>query len=235
MALIGGHRRRSAKAADTQSSAIPAVEFTPPDLRSELLNLELRFGREALIAELERLKAKPRGPKKLDDWRLFLPHIAGDATALLEGRGSPLSPTDYSIAKQITSSESAKFRESTIRRIRRKLKETRAEIALRGVIFQGRSGYPAADYVAALRWNPGRYKVSGPLRDAIDSSVREVEATIARYRDRLGEPPAGMTLQEIEAALMAWVPPPPKLSDHIPDMKSPFGVLLAMAERAPEK
>jgi hypothetical protein len=235
MALIGGHGRRRAKAADTLSGAIPAVELPPPDLRSELLNLELRFGREALIAELERFKAKPRGPKKLDDWRLLLPHIAGDATALLEGRGSPLSPTDYRIATQIASSEPAKLREPANRRIRRKLKETRAEIALLGVIRQGRSGYPAADYVAALRWNPGRYKVSGPLRDEIDSLAREVEATIARYHDRLGEPPAGMTLQEIEAALMAWVPPPPKLSDHIPDMKSPFGVLLAMTEHTPEK
>ncbi|WP_409935390.1 hypothetical protein [Phenylobacterium sp.] len=43
-----------------------------------------------------------------------------------------------------------------------------------------------------------------------------------------------MTLQEIEAALKAWVPPPPKLSDYIPDMSSPLGVLVAMAERAPE-
>jgi hypothetical protein len=235
MALIGGNGRRRAKAADTQSSATPAVELPPPDLRSELLNLELRFGREALIAEFKRLTAKPRGPGKLlDDWRLLLPHIAGDPIALLEGRGSPLRPTDYWIAKRVASSQPAKLREPANRRLRRKLKETRAERALLGVIGQGRSGYPAADYVAALRWNPGRYEVSGPLRDLIDSFAREAEATIARYRDRLGEPPAGMTLQEIEAALKAWVPPPPKLSDHIPDMKSPLGVLVAMAERAPK-
>ena len=234
MALIGGHGRRRAKAADPQSSAIPAVELPPPDLRSELFILERRFGRAALIAELERFKAKPRGPKKLDDWRLILPHIAEDAKALLEGRGSPLRPTDYWIAKQIASSSLENSRRADKERIERKLKDTRAERALLGVIGQRQSGYPAADYVAALRWNPGRYKVSGPLRDLIDSFAREAEATIARYRDRLGEPPAGMTLQEIEAALKAWVPPPPKLSDHIPDMKSPLGVLLAMAERAPE-
>jgi hypothetical protein len=233
MALIGGQRRRHPNAADTQSSAIPAVELPPPDLRSELLNLELRFGREALIAELERLKAKPRGPKKLDDWRLLLPHIAGDATALLEGRGSSPSPTDYRIAMQIASSEPAKLREPANRRIRRKLRETRAESALLGVMRQGPSGYPAADFVAALNWNPGRYKVSGPLRDTIDSLAREAEATIARYRDRLGEPPAGMTLREIEAALRAWVPMPTNLTDHI-DMKGPLGVLVAMAERAPK-
>lgn len=234
MALIGGHGRRRAKAADAQSSATPAPELPPPDLRSELFILERRFGRAALIAELERFRAKRRGPQKLDDWRLILPHIAGDSKALLEGRGSPLRPTDYSIAKQIASSELEKYREPTGQRIKRKLKETRAERALLGVIGQGPSGYPAADYVTALRWNPGRYSVSGPLRDLIESFAREAEATIARYRDRLGEPPARMTLQEIEAALKAWVPPPPKLSDYIPDMSSPLGVLVAMAERAPE-
>ena len=234
MALIGGHGRRRAKAADAQSSVTPAPELPTPDLRSELFILERRFGRAALIAELKRLNAKRRGPQRIDDWGMILPHISGDAKALLEGRGSPLRPTDYRIAKQIASSEREESREAVADRIKRKLKETRAERALLGVIGEGQSRYPAADYVAALRWNPGRYNVSGPLRDLIDSFAREAEATIARYRDRLGEPPAGMTLQEIEAALRAWVPPPPKLSDHIPDMNSPLGVLVAMAERAPE-
>jgi hypothetical protein len=103
MALIGGHGRRRAKAADAQSSATPAPELPPPDLRSELFILERRFGRAALIAELERLRAKRRGPQKLDDWRLILPHIAGDSKALLEGRGSPLRPTDYSSWRSIGS------------------------------------------------------------------------------------------------------------------------------------
>lgn len=230
MALIGGQGRRRAQPEPVQPSTKPAVELPARDLRSELLNLTLRFGREALIAELERLKAKPRGPQKVDDWGLILPHIAGDAKALLEGRGSPLRPTDYRIAKQIASSALKQSRESVADRIKRKLKETRAERALLGVIGEGKSGYPAADYVAALRWNPGRHKVSEPLRGLIETFAREAEAAIARYRDRLGEPPAGMTLQEIEAALEAWVPPPPKLSDHISDMNSPLGALSRLAD-----
>jgi hypothetical protein len=241
MALIGGHGRRRAKAAVTNSRAKPAVELPPPNLLSELLNLERRFGREAVIAEFERLTAPRRGRPPLDDLKLLDPQFERDARALLEGQ----DPQKVASNKAIAINLSAKLAEgrteeealeSIERRLMRVLSKHRADRILGKVIATKGNGYPHAAYLTALRWRfSNRLLLSEPIQELAAILADQAEATISRFRERLGEPPDAMTLGEIEAALAAWVPPPVSLTDALNlDPTSPLGVLSRLAESSPE-
>ena len=241
MALIGGHGRRRAKAAVTNSSATQAVELPAPNLRTELLLLERRFGRAALIAELKRLTAPRRGRPPLDDLKVLEPQFERDARALLGGQ----DPQKVASNKAIASNLSAKLaegrteeeaRESIERRLMRVLSKHRANRILFNVIATNGIGYPHAAYLTALRWPFSKtLLLSEPIREHAAKLADQAEATISRFRERRGEPPDAMTLGEIEADLAAWVPPPMSLTDALNlDPTSPLGVLSRLVESAPE-
>lgn len=238
MALIGGHGRRRAQPEPGQPSAIPAVKLPERDLRSELINLELRFGRAALIAELERLTAPPRGRRPLNDRELLDPQFESDARALLEGKDPFELAPRAEIVRALSEANPGHNLASTKARLRKYLKENRAAAVLMKVILARGHDYRHATYIAALRCRvPAEYEVSEAMREVVAVWADRAEAMVSRYRDRLGEPPGTMTLREIETALAAWVPPPPTIADNLsglsPDPESPLGVLWRMAEGSP--
>jgi hypothetical protein len=204
-----------------------------------LLHLELRFGREALIAELERLTAPPRGRRPLNDRKLLDPQFESDARALLEGKDPFALAPRAEIVRALSEANPGHDLESTKARLRKHLKENRAAAVLLKVILARGHDYRHTAYLAALRCRvPAEYVVSEEVREIVALWADQAEAMVSRYRDRLGEPPGAMTLREIEAALAAWVPPPPttagNLSELSPDPESPLGVLWRMAETPPD-
>lgn len=225
MALFGGAgRQRTSPAA---KGAKGSVTLPEPDLRFELFRLQSRFGRAALIAELEKLTRPPRGRPRLNDHARLNPQFEQDARDLLAGK-DPFKQTDYRIAKTHSDADPGHNRESTARRLRDYLKAHRAAAILVQVLFARPEGYPHAAYIQALRWPiPTKYLVPDALRAAAAQRVSDAEAAIAEYREKLGEPPAAMTLAEIMAELRAWSPPPAR-----PDPTSPLSVLWDLADRS---
>jgi hypothetical protein len=239
MALIGGHGRRRAQTAGPQPSPSPAVKLPPPDLRLELLSLFHRYGRDAVVGEVALLTAPRRGRRPLDDLKLLDPQFERDARALLEGRDPQKVASNKAIATHLSDKlargdEDA--RESIERRLMRVLSKHRANRILREVIATEGNGYPHAAYLAALRWRfSNRLLLSDQIRELAAKLADRADATVARYSERLGEPPNAMTLGEIEAALAAWVPPPASLTGALNlDPTSPLGVLSRLAESSPE-
>jgi hypothetical protein len=232
MALIGGSGRRRAKLADAQPDKSSAVQVSPPNLRSELLSLELRYGRAALIAEFERFTAPPRGRRPLNDRKLLDPQFESDARALLEGKDPFALAPRAEIVNALSERSPGHSLESTKARLRKYLKENRASGVLLKVILARGHEYPHASYIAALRYRvPAEYEVSETTREVVALWADQAEATVSRYRDRLGEPPAAMSLGEIDAALKAWVPPPePHSPAESPNATSALAALWRVGE-----
>jgi len=225
MALFGGSGRR--RASPGAMSEEGSVNLPEPDLRFELQKLQIRFGRAALIAELERMTKPPMGRPRLNDRERLTPQFEQDAWILLAG-GDPYKQTDYKIAKAHSEADPGHSRESTARRLRDYLKAHRADAVLFRVIVARPEDYPHAAYIRALRWPiPTKYTVPDALRAAAAQLASDAEAAISGYREKLGEPPAAMTLAEIRRELWAWSPPPAR-----PDPSSALSVLWDLADRS---
>ena len=242
MALIGGHGRRRSQPSGPTPTPSPAMQLPPRDLRTELLVLFGRYGREAVVTEFERLTKKRNGRPRLNDLELLDEQFELDARALLEGKNPQEVTSNRRIAIKLSgklaAGKSELTQESTVDRIERILRDNRAERLLWKVIMTEGKGYPHSAYISALRWRfptkPNKFRLSDSLSNLSMRLADRAEATVSRYSERLGEPPGALTLAEIEAALESWVPPMQHLTAMSPDPESPLGVLWCLAEEPPK-
>ena len=240
MALIGGHGLRRAQPADAQPNASTAAQLPPPDLRLELWSLFHRYGRDAVVGEVALLTAKKPGRPRLNDRERLNRQIESDARALLEGKDPQKVRSNKRIANELAAKlaegKAEETRDSIDRRLMRYLSNNRAGEVLWKVILTGGRDAPHAAYMAALRYQvPAKYRGSETVLATAKTLATDAEARVSLYRERLGEPPEGMSLGQIEAALAAWAPPQISLADALSlDPTSPLAVLSRLAENPPE-
>ena len=196
------HRRAPSVASLPSSPPVPNLTPRPEDLDHELFFLSLRYGQETLIAALEKMKKRRRGPRRNDDGALLEDHFLRDAKDLL--KGTPLR-SDYKLVKEFTDAVPAHERESTTRRLLKKIKDIRP-LEVRWKVSQiGESDYPHTAFLAALD-APLFGETTNPYLD-----VRKEEAVriVAEYSEKIGLPPDNMSVVELKEAVAHWVPPQP--------------------------
>lgn len=175
------------------------------ELDAELRSLIARYGLDPVKDVLERLTKSKRGRKTIQDWPLLIPEIDQEARAWLSSEDPVLKISNYAIAKEFAKQRPGQSELSTHKRIEKKLVGSRELIMQIRAMEIGRSEYPHAAYIRALRalWEKDNHK---SWRLALDSA----EASISKYEARWGERPSDhLSMDQIEAET-----PPYGLSDE---------------------
>lgn len=166
-----------------------------PELDAQLIRLIARYGIPSVTEALKRLAKSKRGPKTIKDWPDLIPIIDQDARVWLSGENRVMEPSNYEIAKKFAEQRPGHSEEATRKRIERKLAKSRELMTLIRAMEIGRSEYPHAAYIRALRalWEKDHHK---SWRLALVSA----DASISKYEARWGERPSDqLSMDQIEA------------------------------------
>lgn len=171
-----------------------------PTLDDEMSRLVSAYGADAVKAAAKRATARKRGRKAEPDWSLLRPYIEKDAVDWLEGRSLRSAS---SIAKEVAAQQPGHNRDSTIERIRRKLRRSRA-------FWRTLIAYHLTT-IGPLPKNPdlgrGRYPYSAHFRvleeltrtyEGLDRILESDRQALEQYRRHYGEPTSSMTWPELE-------------------------------------
>jgi hypothetical protein len=169
------------------------------ELRKELKNLVAQYGADETVKELKAITGRSRGNPKIPDWDDLVPVLEADALDVLEGRDPRTRESDVSISKQLASAKPRHDEASSVKRIRKKLKESRLEYA---EVYAGLKSKYAAPYQRHLN-------VVGKLAQGINATefwqvrLDKSQKLLALYVGTFGEPPESMTMVEITAKVKA--------------------------------
>lgn len=172
-------------------------------LAAELHRLISRYGAKAVRDEAKRIgKGKAGRPDERDYW-LLKDVLEMDARDWLEGRDPLAIRSNNAVASQIAGQNPGQSRDSTHRRIMRKLSEHRCAWMKVKAMWISEEERPFADF----------FKVAREIEALPDYAQSTAQLThlhcqaLERYRARYGEPQPTMTIRQIaEEARRPWPP-----------------------------
>lgn len=167
-------------------------------LDDEIKRLVSRYGVEAVRSSVKRNAMLKRGRKAEKDFPLIYANAQLDAREWLEGRDPVRIRSNYSIAVSIAQTEPGHSMIATKARIEKKLRKWRKSLMYTVAADIANTEYPWPLLIQAreelARLDPIWAKILG-----------YDQGTIARHRERFGEPDPSMTFRAIEEGLK--VPP----------------------------
>lgn len=181
----------------------PRFELVGPTAEHDVSRLISRYGKDAVLAAVKKLTKAKRGRKAEKDWLLLQPHIEQDAADWLEGREPEKLRSSYSIANAVAADNPGHNQTATATRILKKLSARRRWFFLTVAWQRSESTHPHGVHLRTLKALAKQDETFGKL---LNFALNDV----ARYRERVGEPGAKMTMDEIkkftENALLQLAP-----------------------------
>lgn len=173
--------------------------MTSENLRKELKKLVAEYGTEETVQELQAITSRPRGNPKIADWDDLVEVLNADALDILEGRDPRSRESDVSIAKRLARANPRHDEESSMKRIRKKLKDRRLEYAEWCAAFNSTDEASYQRHLAIMGKLAEGNKATALWKGRLDKSQK----LLAEYVRAFGDPPESMTMVEITAKVKA--------------------------------
>lgn len=181
-----------------KNAANQVLDLVGPEVDDDVRRLIGRYGPEAVKAAVGRQTRRKPGMKLKGDWLVLDRFLKSDAKRWLEGGDPFKEQTDFSIAKWFA--ENHRDRnvelESTLRRIKRKLSKDRRYYTLVEAFWLSRDDCSHQMHLKALNELCSASRSNKSWRAAFVAA----EGILSDYRAKFGDPPANMTMRELEAA-----------------------------------
>jgi hypothetical protein len=169
------------------------------NLRKELKKLADEYGADETVQELQAITSRPRGNRKIPDWDDLVEVLNADALDILEGRDPRTRESDVSIAKRLARANPRHDEESSMKRIRLKLKDSRLEYA---EVCAGLKSKYAAPYQRHLSV-VGKLAQGSKATEFWQARMDKSQKLLAVYVGAFGDPPESMTMVEITTKVRA--------------------------------
>ncbi|GGE21452.1 hypothetical protein GCM10011529_30110 [Polymorphobacter glacialis] len=163
-------------------------------VEAELQALIKRHGKAAVRCAATKLCKGRVGRKVEPDWPLLAPYVQADADAWLDGKIPEELRKNNAIAEDFAEKYPGQSRASTHRRIMGKLAKHRVTSYLSAAWKKSENYRPHADY---FRAGEALIAHDNRFQNLVSYPAETKKGALARYRDKLGEPPAEMTIAEI--------------------------------------
>jgi hypothetical protein len=166
-------------------------------LETEVRRLISAHGATAVQRAVRKATQKKRGRKAEGDWANLDQAIVQDAIAWLDGEDPFALRSNYQLANEYSERFAGQSRQSTHRRIMRKLSERRRWYFILTAWSISESQRPFADYFRAAE---AVAATSPKLRQFVTEETETYRGHLERYRARIGEPEPSKSIKEIESA-----------------------------------
>lgn len=176
------------------------------DLRKALRKLVAEYGADETVKELNAITGRSRGNPKIRDWDNLVEVLDADALDILEGRDPRVRESDVSISKRLARANPRHHEESSEKRIRKKLKESRLANAEVFAAFMSNNAASYHRHIAIV----GKLAEGNKAAEFWKGRLAKSQKLIAEYVGAFGDPPESMTMVEITAKVT--VPKKPTVS-----------------------
>jgi hypothetical protein len=184
---------------------VPDLDISGPTVDDDIRRLIGRYGAEKIQEAVKRQTARKRGRPPEGDWSELGDILREDARLWLEGVDPFKGRSNRSIARGFAEKHTGHSREATRDRVMRKLRERRRYYTLVEAERLSETEYPCAENLRAI----AALRETGTRRDLWERLLRFREGSLADYRSKFGEPPASMTMQELQAEAAKPITPTP--------------------------
>jgi hypothetical protein len=175
--------------------ALPKFDIVGPTVDADMRRLILRYGEEAARQALKTQTARKRGRPHEKDWQFLAPILRVDARNWLEG-GDPFSTrSNASIAREIAEKHRGQSLESDLKRITRKLSQSRRYLTFCEAEIIARKEFPCATYLRVL----DALLDTGKHRNLWETEQHNALGAIADFTAKFGKPDPQMSLHDMES------------------------------------
>jgi hypothetical protein len=179
---------------------------SPAAVDADMRRLIRRYGAKDVQEAMKRETARPRGRSPRADWPELHRVLREDASLWLQGGDPFATRSNLSIARGFADRHRGHSYDATRDRIMRKLRERRRYYTIVEAEWLSQNEFPYTENLRAIR----TLLNIGIRRDLWGSLLRLHEGYLADYREKFGEPPAGITMQKLLSEAATLIAPEPR-------------------------
>lgn len=183
-------------------------DISGPVVDDDIRRLIGRYGAENVKGAIKRQTAGKRGPIPKVDWSGLRNVLREDASRWLAGEDPFCARSNRSIARRFAEDHPGQSPEATYRRIMGKLSKGRRYYTLVEAEWLSQREYAYTENFRAIRG----LIAFGVRRRMWEEFLSLREASLSDYKTKFGEPPASITMQDLQTESAKTISPTPRTS-----------------------